>query len=143
MSRAVRFTIVGLGLLLVVPLFFLTQGFRHDTRPWWSEVIAVGTLHRIHIGQERYRARSGRYGHLTDLYQDGAEGVNEELLGGTRFGYSFILDVSADGQRFTARANPRRGKKGPLGRFYYFVDASGVVRFSTHRPASLGDPGGL
>ncbi len=91
-----------------------------------NEASAVSALRTIHTMSERYRMRFRTYaGSLTDL--SNADLIDSNLGGGTKSGYSFNYTGATNS--FSCTADPE--SPGQSGDRYFFVDLSGVIRFST------------
>lgn len=94
---------------------------------------AVSSLRLIHTSEVSYRAINGVYGTLTDLKNAG--NINDpNLAGGTKNLYNFAVAPGADAERnYAATATPVF-KPGEY--HHYFVDATGVLRYSIGSPAT-------
>ena len=108
-----------------------------------NETAAVSFLKSIHAAQTLYR-RFGRYADSDE------ELVAAGFLGGgsqnakksrrnTVAGYGFMVDVDpASPEYWIGEAIPR--EPGATGDRYFFIDITGVIRFSDKGRASVNDP---
>ena len=105
-----------------------------EARKGANEAAAIGALRTISTAQSLYREGdkdgNGTFDYATELAGLFSNGrlVDQVLGAGTKQGYLFSV-VSADQFTWSARAVPHGPKKS--GDRYFFVDESGVIRFST------------
>ena len=91
-----------------------------------NEASAIVSLRTISTLNERYRVRFSEYaGTLNDM--TAGDFIDDNLGSGFKSGYTYTYTGGAS--TFTCNAAP--GSPGQTGRRYFFVDASGVIRFST------------
>jgi hypothetical protein len=126
---------VGLVLLVAVG-GLLEQRFREGGgHRSGNEATTIGCLRTLTTAQAIFRERSGpspRYaGSLAAL--QGARYIDAILGSGTRQGYTFAV-LQADALTWSAVASPIRS--GRTGDRWFFVDQTGVIRFSTTGAAS-------
>lgn len=105
------------------------------------EPAAIGSMRTLTNAQDVYRRggakTSGHGGYAPSLRALGDAGlIDATLASGTRQGYGFTL-LHADPFTWSALASPRY-YAGPPQRFF-FVDESGVIRFSSAGPATASD----
>ena len=114
-----------------------------EARKGSNEAAAIGALRTISTAQSLYREGdkdgNGTFDYATSTAQLFSNGnlVDSVLGAGTKQGYLFSIN-SADQFVWSARANPQAPRKS--GDRYFFVDESGVIRFSTTGTASTSDP---
>ena len=91
-----------------------------------NEASAVSSLRTVSTVNEQYRTRFGSYaGALTDLSGEGY--IDNVLGGGSKSGYDFTYAGAA--VTWSLSADPQTA--GRTGERYFFIDESGVIRFST------------
>ena len=96
-----------------------------------NEAAAVGALRTLSSAQENYRNNSGtgEYGILADLSGATPPYIDGALGGGTSRGYTVAIVGTPDADSWAASAIPNTvsttGNRG------FFVDESGVIRFTT------------
>ena len=91
-----------------------------------NEASAVSSLRTISTVNEQYRTRFGVYaGALGDLNAE--KYIDSVLGGGTKSGFGFTYAGTAI--TWDLRADP--STPGRTGDRYFFIDESGVIRFST------------
>ncbi len=91
-----------------------------------NEGSAISSLRTITGMNERYRLRFNRYASsMNDLSNVGL--IDENLGDGNKAGYTF----SYTGATFTFSCTADPETPGTSGTRYFFVDSSGVIRFST------------
>lgn len=124
------------GPILIFPLlallFFPTLIDRCRTRT--NDDSAVGSLRAIATAETTYQSWNNAYGSLEQLIKAGLIGSEYR---GTVAGYRFEIDVPSDGQTFGARAvraSPQNG------RYEYFVQPDGIVRYSAAPSDRSGQP---
>lgn len=95
---------------------------------------AVASLRLIHSSEISYRATNSTYGDMDDLARTGH--INDpNLEGGRKNLYDFAVAIGADPARnYTATATPVFM---PASYHHYFVDQSGVLRFSVGAAATV------
>ncbi len=100
-----------------------------------NESSAVSSLRVLHSVNEQHRSRYGAYG--ADLMALQSAGYVDNALGsGMKSGYTFVLAGAAS--TWDCAANPTSpGSTGDRG---FFIDTSGVIRFSTSGVASVLSP---
>jgi type IV pilus assembly protein PilA len=99
-----------------------------------NEASAVSTLRTLATASQQYKVRFTTYaGTLSDLQANGY--VDNLVGGGAKAGYNFIYSSTAS--NFTCNGNP--ASLGVTGYRYFFVDSSGVIRFSTSGAATTTD----
>lgn len=110
--------IIGLIAALAIPQ--LTQ-----SRKSGNEVSAIGSLRAIKTSQERHRQLYGRFGSMPELI---ATDMLDESFTTPRSGYVFATPSPPSSSGFSVTAEPENPQAGDR---YFFLDASGVIRFST------------
>lgn len=99
-----------------------------------SESSAIGSLRSVTTAQSIYFERYKAYGTLEQL--GAANLIDPVLASGTKLRYRFALTPAttpAQTYTYTATANPVSIN---VGNRYFFVDQSGVIRFSSSAPAN-------
>lgn len=99
-----------------------------------NESSAISTSRTIVSVNEQYRVRFGQYASsLNDLYAEGYidSSVANPLKAGYTFGYT------STGGAYTFNGNP--STPGQSGNRYFFVDPTGVIRFSSVGAATSAD----
>jgi type II secretory pathway pseudopilin PulG len=117
-------SLVAIPVILIVATIAIPSLLR--ARQAASETAAVATLRTIDRAEEQYLLSGGRgsYGDLRSLVQ---AGLIDAKLAETTNGYDY--SIVADGNEFTAAANPATTN---TGRFGYFVTKDTVIRYSTN-----------
>ena len=99
-----------------------------------NEASAITSLRQIITMNERYRLRYSEYASsFSDLVNSGL--IEDGLADNTKAGYSFTYNSEA--VYFTCNADPLL--PGETGTRYFFIDSSGVIRFSTTGTATSAD----
>ncbi|MCH7960202.1 MAG: prepilin-type N-terminal cleavage/methylation domain-containing protein [Candidatus Hydrogenedentes bacterium] len=104
-----------------------------------NEASAVGGIRTISTGEISYQAAGivpdattgvGQYGSLAQMGATTPSFIDAAIATGTKSGYSFavVLFVSPSAPSYTATAVPAQA--GSTGTKQYFVDQSGVIRFT-------------
>jgi hypothetical protein len=96
-----------------------------------NEAAAVANLRSIHSAEEQFKASGTRYGDLRELITAGY--LDDSFLR-DKSGYTFSVTVLLT--EYTATALPASTN---TGRYGYFIDPNGVVRYS--ETATLAPPG--
>ncbi|MBN1442987.1 MAG: prepilin-type N-terminal cleavage/methylation domain-containing protein [Planctomycetes bacterium] len=106
-----------------------------NARKAGNEASAISSLRTLTTVNEQYRTRFGRYpGAIGDLST--ASYIDSVLGSGLKAGYAFGF---VGGQNtWACTANP--SDPGTTGDRYFFVNQSGVIRFSSTGTASSADP---
>jgi type IV pilus assembly protein PilA len=92
-----------------------------------NESAAIAALKTVATAAHTFRASNTQYpANLTVLSTATPPYIDSVLGGGSKQGYNFTL--SGDSAGFTATADPQ--SVGTSGNRYFFVDTSGVIRFS-------------
>jgi len=91
-----------------------------------NEASAISSLRTIATMNERYRLRYGSYAGAINQLSTAAL-IDENLGDGVKAGYSF--SYTGGSNAFSCSADPEI--PGTSGSRYFFVDLSGVIRFST------------
>ena len=121
-----------IGIVTAIALPSLVQARRAAT-----EASAINCLRSYTSAQSAYYATTGKhqyYGTSTDL----ANGYYDVdlLTTGERNNYQFLFTVSTDQKTYHVNASPTdTNSRSP----YYFVDASGVIRYDPNGPADGSD----
>ena len=101
-----------------------------------NEASAVSSLRTLTTVQEQYRTRFGAYSAtLTDLGTAGY--IDNVLAAGQKSGYNFENSAAVLNTNWSIEANPVT--PGTTGERYFFVNETGVIRFSTTGNAGAGD----
>ncbi|MFH1550736.1 MAG: prepilin-type N-terminal cleavage/methylation domain-containing protein [Planctomycetota bacterium] len=96
-----------------------------------NEAAAIGALRTLSSGEENYRNNSGTgvYGTLAELSSAAPPYIDSALGAGTCRGYTVAIVGTPDSDSWSATAVPTTvGSSGNRG---FFVDESGVIRFTT------------
>lgn len=106
-------------------------------RPPNYEASAVSSLRTLISAEAIYleRSQGNVYGSLADLHSTGL--IDSSLASGVRIGYRFKLTVDQNNPEylFTITASPL--KPGKTGDRWFFVNQTGVFRFSETGPADV------
>jgi hypothetical protein len=111
-----------------------------------NESAAIAALKTLSSAAHTYRASNPGYPvDLNSLYANLTPSyIDSVLAGGVKQGYTFILngtdpDANSNYQGFEAYASPISA--GITGNRFFFLDASGVIRYnSTSATANTGNP---
>ena len=102
-----------------------------------NEASAISSLRTLTTVQEQYRTRFGDYAAaLTDLSTAGY--IDGVLGAGAKSGYTFQNMAATNNTLWSIEAVPTTA--GTTGERAFFVDQTGVIRFSTGAAASAADP---
>ncbi|MGE3166047.1 MAG: type IV pilin protein [Planctomycetota bacterium] len=125
--RQAGFTLIELMIVLLIIALVAALAVPQLTQSRKSghEVSAIGSLRSIKTSQERYRQLRGRFGTVADLV---AMGLLDESFSGPRSGYVFASPSAPTTTGFEVTAEPMNAQAGDR---YFYLNASGVVRFST------------
>ena len=101
-----------------------------------NEVNALGTLRSIRSRQIIFQEKdeSHRYGTLEQLVK--AKLLSEDLAAGKKQGYLFKTKPTKGQEEYFWTATATPVKPGETGTRHFFVDQTGVIRFSTEGPAN-------
>ncbi len=104
-----------------------------EARKGANEGAALGTCRTLATQQELYKQRQlgDGYGTLAELQTAGL--IDSVLGSGTKLGYEFVVTTNDAGLGFSIKANPQNTKAGTR---TFFVDETGVLRFSTDGAAA-------
>ena len=136
--RGLAFTLVELAIAVAVLSIVAVVAIPGlpQARISANERSAIGTLKTITVSGGHYRARFGSFPtSLSDLVNAGY--IDSGGSSPFKAGYTFTYTRSSD-EHFEATAQPTR--PGETGIRYFFVDDSGVIRFSKLGPAGGGSP---
>ncbi len=125
------------ALATVIAAIAIPSLLRTNCDPGSSPIASLKTLV---TAEEQYKSASGSacYAALTQLSATTPQYVDSVLGAGKKSGYCFLLTVGTPAStNWYARAIPigGRAKKGDR---YFFVDSSGIIRFSLLAPATSG-----
>jgi prepilin-type N-terminal cleavage/methylation domain-containing protein len=99
-----------------------------------NEASAISTLRTVSTVSAQYRVRFGSYaGSLANLYAGGF--IDSSVASSSKAGYTFVYAPGAN--TYTFNGNPTN--PGVSGQRYFYIDSSGVVRFSTTGAATAAD----
>lgn len=102
-----------------------------------NEASAMSSMRTIASTQEQYRTRYGLYASgLTDLTNAGY--VDDVLGSGVKSGYAYGNSSSTSNTNWSLDCQPTA--PGVTGEKYFFINESGILRFSTSGPAGASDP---
>lgn len=109
-----------------------------EARKGSNEAAAIGALRTVSTAQAMFREGDkdgdGRLNYATSLAELSTFNLVDDVLGaGTKQGYSFTI-LGASTFEWSAAADPV--VPGSSGDRYFFVDESGVIRFSTTTTAT-------
>lgn len=149
------------GVLLIVAVLFwaaifLSNTYFHRREP--PEASGVGSLRSILAAEMSYRSAGWKSDSGTNVgYSMSLEDLgckNPEMVSRTsaclidnvlahatssstpKSGYYYEYQSLNGGKAFTVNANPARPRHGS---YYFFTDATGVIRFTQDRPATVND----
>jgi len=112
-----------LAIIAIIAIPNVAQQWMRD-----REAAAVNSLRDIHTAQIAFRdANEGKYAATFDELATVASSFGDKHWPGVKRGYKFSL--SGGGDNFSAIAEPVT--PGESGRYYYYVDRSGVVRYDS------------
>jgi prepilin-type N-terminal cleavage/methylation domain-containing protein len=101
-----------------------------------NESAAIGAMQTISTAAQSYRSANATYpSQLSDLSGATPPYIDSVLGGGAKHGYNFALTGSTN--TFTATARPQTF--GTTGNRSFFVDESGVIRYTTADAAATVD----
>lgn len=132
-----RYIILSLAGIISIGIIFLSFNLSLLFRPSRSDASSsIGDLRSIIGAQVAYHAAHGSYAvSLSDLI-----GETKPYLKGDwkkpRQGYQ--ISMHGTGDNFTANADPLQGDHAP-DRPHFFIDSSGVIRYSVAGPATADD----
>jgi prepilin-type N-terminal cleavage/methylation domain-containing protein len=143
MSRR-GFTLIELMIVIAIIAIIAAIAIPNliEARKGSNEAAAIGALRTISTAQSLYREGdkdgNGVFDYASSLAQLASAGglIDSVLGGGVKQGYLFTM-TSSSRFEWSARANPASHRKS--GDRSFFVDESGVIRFSTTTTASVGD----
>lgn len=98
-----------------------------------NEASAISALRSINSAQEMYHARVRSFGSVSDLT---AAGFLDETFDADRSGYTFNDDAAPSNSSWAVVAEPVN--PGTTGDRFFFVDTSGVIRYTEGSPADAG-----
>jgi len=133
MKRTRGFTLIELMIVVAIIAIIAAIAIPSllNARKAGNEASAVSSLRTLTTVSETYRSRFQSY--AGTLGQLSASNYIDNVLGsGTKAGYSFNYTGTADS--WTCTASPVA--TGTTGDRYFFVDNSGVIRFSSSGPAT-------
>jgi len=138
-GRDGAFTLIEL--MLVVTVIAIIAAFAipalTQARKAANEGSAIASLRNISTAQLHYRVRFGTYATIGDL--TASQSLDDSWLDGRKNGYIFACDVINAGSYWEATAEPQ--SPGFSGDRFFYIDASGVIRFRESSPAdSTDDP---
>lgn len=108
-----------------------------ESRKASNESSAIGSMRALIPAQELYRQKCPAVCFAGSLQNLEDAGVIDDVLGtGTKGGYRFKI-FYADPYTWNAKAAPE--VPGKTGDRWFYVDDSGVIRFTTGGPADAGD----
>ena len=121
-------TIIGIIAAITVPNFLKSKAAINETS-------AIKTLTNIATSQFSYASTKGGGKYAKDLEELHAAGlIDFSVDAETKDGYTFVVSSTGTRHAFTATASPTTS--GFTGNRYFFVDESGVLRFSTRAAAT-------
>jgi type IV pilus assembly protein PilA len=99
-----------------------------------NEASAISTMRTLSTVSQQYKIRFGPYAaSLSNLQATGF--IDALVAGGFKAGYNFLY--ASSGSDFTCNGNPV--SLGATGYRYFYVDSSGVIRFSVTGAATATD----
>ncbi|MDA2925153.1 prepilin-type N-terminal cleavage/methylation domain-containing protein [Acidobacteria bacterium AH-259-L09] len=105
-----------------------------------NEASAISTLRNVATAQITYASTTGSGKYSTDLTTLNSSGLIDSVVSsGTKDGYAFAASSTGTRYTFTAIADPTTF--GSTGNRHFFVDESGVIRYTTATagPATVTD----
>ena len=122
--------VIIIGVIAAIAISNLSQ-----TKGAANEASAISSIRNLMTSQYTYATTKGGGKYASDLSVLESAGLIDAVLGGgNKDGYSFGVVSTGGAVMFTATANPV--SPGFSGNRYFFVDESGVIRFSTSGTAS-------
>ena len=140
MNKRSGFTLIELMIVVAIIAIIAAIAIPNLLRSRMSanEASAAGGIRTISTGEVSFQAAGiiidsvtgvGQYGNLTELGSGATPFIDSAISAGTKSGYSYtVTEVdNSSAPRFTATATPAAANTGIKS---YFVDESGVIRFS-------------
>jgi prepilin-type N-terminal cleavage/methylation domain-containing protein len=137
LGRRSAFTLIELMIVVAVIAILMAIAIPSllESRISANEASAVSSLRSISTINERYRLRFQTFaGTMGNLVSAGL--IESDLGGGSKSGYTFAYSGSTFS--FSCTADPI--SPGSTGNRYFYVDTSGVIRFSTTGTATSASP---
>ena len=131
--RSSGFTLVELMIVVAVLAIIASLAIPAllNSRMAANEASSIASLRTISTLNERYRVRFSAYaGSLNNLTTSGF--IDSNLGSGLKSGYTY--QYTGGSSTFSCSSGPET--PGQSGRRYFFVDTTGVIRFSTTGTAS-------
>lgn len=127
--RQCGFTLLELGIVVVIVGILATLALPAllTARKSANEAQAISALRSITNAQEMFYRRTGNYGTLSELVASGDLDATFDPVG-TRRGYQFADEDVPDEATWSVSANP--DNHGVTGDRFFYIDTSGVIRYS-------------
>lgn len=128
------------ALLVLAVLIAIATPRLLDMRITSNEVSARAGLKAIYSAVQLYCEEKNAYPeNLSDLAgSDSSVGyIGADIASGLKDGYNYSFSLEGT-QSFSARANP--AVPGKTGKKYFYIDETGVIRFSAESEAGPDDP---
>ena len=135
MKRNQGFTLIELMIVVAIIAIIAAIAIPSllNARKAGNEASAISSLRTMSTVNEQYRTRFQSYGgSLGDLNTEGY--IDSVLSSGTKSGYDFLYTGATN--TWSCTADP--DTPGTTGDRYFFVDESGVIRFSSTGTAGVG-----
>ena len=136
MKKTAGFTLIELMIVVAIIAIIAAIAIPNllRSRMQSNESSAIGNLRTINGAEVAFHAANNHYAITFDELTTATPAFLDGNWAATKSGYDFALAGAV--QNFTANGDPN--VPGTTGNRYFFVDGSGVIRFSTTGTADVG-----